>query len=150
MRGLKKQRRMQIVGLALASVVAVMALLAFLPDDAFQLFRSPSELTEKPPRPGEVFKLGGLVAEGSVTPGQGNHFSFVITDGGAEVSVNYVGNDVRPNLFAEGQGTIATGKYVNGVFEATEILAKHDEEYMPREVVDALKEQGVYKGADDS
>lgn len=134
----------------MAALVAVMGLLAFLPDGAFQLFRSPSELTENPPRPGEVFKLGGLVQEGSIKPGDGNRFFFVVTDTAADVPVHYVGNDVRPNLFAEGQGTIATGTYVNGVFEATEILAKHDENYMPKEVVDALKERGVYQDPNGS
>ena len=67
----------------------------------------------------------------------------VRTDGGATVPVVYSG--VLPDLFSENEGMVGTGRYVNGVFEASEILAKHDEEYMPAEVVDALKEQGVYK-----
>ena len=66
-----------------------------------------------------------------------------MTDGGASVPVVFSG--VLPDLFGEDQGMVGTGRYVNGVFEATEILAKHDETYMPKEVVDALKEQGVYK-----
>jgi cytochrome c-type biogenesis protein CcmE len=69
--------------------------------------------------------------------------SFAVTDGGATVPVIYKG--VLPDLFGENQGMIGTGKYVNGVFEASEILAKHDESYMPKEVTDALKEQGVYQ-----
>ena len=75
----------------------------------------------------------------------GVQFTFVVTDGGADIPVKYVGKDPRPDLFAEGTGTIAKGYYRAGVFEADELLAKHDENYMPREVVDALKEQGIYQ-----
>ena len=75
--------------------------------------------------------------------GEGETIRFVVTDGGASVPVTFSG--VLPDLFAENQGMVGTGSYVNGTFEATEILAKHDETYMPAEVVDALKEQGVYK-----
>ena len=68
---------------------------------------------------------------------------FRVTDGGATVAVRYAG--ILPDLFAENQGMIGTGKYIDNTFEASEILAKHDESYMPKEVVDALKEQGVYQ-----
>jgi cytochrome c-type biogenesis protein CcmE len=71
---------------------------------------------------------------------------FNVTDGGAVVPVSYRG--VLPDLFEENQGMVGTGRYVNGTFEASEILAKHDETYMPKEVVDALKEQGVYQAPD--
>ena len=74
--------------------------------------------------------------------GQGSTIRFSVTDGAASVPVTYVG--ILPDLFKEGQGTVATGRLVNGTFEATEILAKHDERYMPREVIDALKQQGTY------
>jgi cytochrome c-type biogenesis protein CcmE len=94
--------------------------------------------------PTEVFRIGGLVSEGSIIRGQGETIRFSVTDGGATVPVTYTG--VLPDLFEENQGMVGTGRYVNGVFEATEILAKHDETYMPKEVVDALKAQGVYKG----
>ena len=76
---------------------------------------------------------------------EGVQFSFVVTDGAAEVPVRYVGGDPAPDLFGEGQGTTVKGYYVKGVFEASELLAKHDETYMPAEVIDALKEQGVYQ-----
>lgn len=98
---------------------------------------------EEPPKPSEVFRIGGLVAEGSLQRGQGETVRFAVTDGGATVNVAYTG--VLPDLFEENQGMVGTGRYVNGVFEATEILAKHDETYMPKEVMDALKEQGVYQ-----
>ena len=70
---------------------------------------------------------------------------FVITDGAAEIPVSYVGRDPRPDLFTEGQGTIAKGYYRDGRFEARDLLAKHDETYMPKEVMDTLKESGVYQ-----
>jgi cytochrome c-type biogenesis protein CcmE len=93
-----------------------------------------------------VFRLGGLVAQGSIRKGEGVHFYFDITDGANTVAVKYIGTDLPPDLFEEGQGTIATGRFSDGLFEATEILAKHDETYMPKEVIDAFKEQGVYQG----
>lgn len=145
MKGLKKQRRIQILGLAGVCLVGVLAILWFLPKDAFQFFRSPSEVVAAPPSSDEYFQLGGLVKEGSMTAVEGVQFSFVISDGGAEVPVRYVGNEPAPDLFGEGQGTIVKGHFVDGVFEASELLAKHDEKYMPKEVIDALKEQGVYQ-----
>ena len=80
-----------------------------------------------------------------MTPVEGVQFEFVITDGGSEVPVRYVGNDPAPDLFGEGQGTIVKGYYVAGQFQASELLAKHDETYMPAEVIEVLKEQGVYQ-----
>ena len=145
MKGLKKQRRIQIIGLAGVCLLGVLAILWFLPKDAFQFFRSPSEVLAAPPAADEYFQLGGLVKEGSMTGVEGVQFSFVISDGGAEVPVRYVGSDPAPDLFGEGQGTIVKGYYVDGVFRASELLAKHDETYMPAEVIDALKEQGVYQ-----
>ncbi|MDJ0639391.1 MAG: cytochrome c maturation protein CcmE [Paracoccaceae bacterium] len=145
MKGLRKQRRIQIVALAGVCLLGVLAVLWFLPKDAFQFFRSPSEVLAAPPAEDEFFQLGGLVKEGSMTPVEGVAFGFVITDGGSEVPVRYVGNDPAPDLFGEGQGTIVKGYFVDGVFQASELLAKHDETYMPAEVIDVLKEQGVYK-----
>jgi cytochrome c-type biogenesis protein CcmE len=89
-----------------------------------------------------VFRIGGLVSEGSLRRGEGAEISFSVTDGGATVPVVYSG--ILPDLFREGEGMVGTGSYVNGQFVATEILARHDETYMPAEVIDALKEQGVY------
>ena len=148
MRGLKKQRRIQILSLLGACLAGVLTLLYFLPADAFQFFRSPSEVAAAPPGPAELFRMGGLVEDGSVVRGQGTQVSFVVTDGGASVPVTFDG--ILPDLFEEGQGMVGQGRYINGTFEADEILAKHDETYMPKEVIEALKEQGVYKasGAD--
>jgi cytochrome c-type biogenesis protein CcmE len=75
--------------------------------------------------------------------GQGEQIRFAVTDGGASVPVVFTG--VLPDLFEENQGMVGTGRYIDGTFEASEILAKHDETYMPKEVTDALKEQGVYR-----
>ena len=142
LKSLKKRRRIQVMSIAGVSVALVLALLWFLPDDSFQFFRSPSEVAEAPPPPNERFRIGGLVAEGSLVRGQGEQVSFAVTDGGALVPVVYTG--ILPDLFEEGQGMVAQGNYINGRFEAVEILAKHDETYMPSEVIDALKEQGTY------
>lgn len=143
LKSLKKQRRMQIVGLAGASVAAVLAILWFLPDDSFQFFRSPSEVVAAPPAANEVFRIGGLVEDGSIERGVGEEVRFVVTDGGSSVPVTYVG--ILPDLFNEGQGMIGTGRYVDGTFVASEILARHDESYVPAEVIDALEAQGVYQ-----
>ena len=150
MRGLKKQRRIQVIVLALVCLTGATGLIGFALRDGINLFRSPTQVAQSAPAPWEVFRLGGLVAKDSIRPGEGVHFYFDITDGANTVAVKYVGTDLPPDLFEEGQGTIATGKFADGLFEATEILAKHDETYMPKEVIDALKEQGVYQGAQGS
>lgn len=145
-KSLKKRRRVQVISIAGVCIVLVLGVLWFLPDESFQFFRSPSEVAEAPPAPNERFRIGGLVAEGSIVRGQGTEVSFAVTDGGATIPVVYTG--ILPDLFAEGQGMVAQGNYVNGRFEAFEILAKHDETYMPKEVIDALKEQGTYVATD--
>ncbi len=146
LKSLKKRRRIQVIGIAGVSIALVLILLWFLPDDSFQFFRSPSEVAEAPPPPNERFRIGGLVAEGSIVRGHGEQVSFSVTDGGAVIPVVYTG--ILPDLFAEGEGMVAQGNYINGRFEAVEILAKHDETYMPAEVIDALKEQGTYVAPD--
>ncbi|MGB8623459.1 MAG: cytochrome c maturation protein CcmE [Paracoccaceae bacterium] len=142
MRGLKKKRRVQIILVAFVALGLSTAMIGYAMRDGINFFRSPSEVVAQPPGPNEVFRIGGLVEEGSLKRGQGKTIRFKVTDGGASVPVSYTG--VLPDLFDEKQGMVGTGRYVNGTFEATEILAKHDENYMPKEVVDALKEQGVY------
>jgi len=145
MRGLKKQRRIQIIALTMVCLVGATALIGYGLRDGISLFRSPTQVLQTPPAATEVFRIGGLVVDGSIAKLDGVSFEFDVTDGGATVPVRYVGTDLPPDLFEEGQGTVATGTYVDGVFLATELLAKHDETYMPAEVVDALKEQGVYQ-----
>lgn len=148
MKSLKKQRRIQVIVVAALALVVATGLIGYAMRDGINFFRAPSQVVEDPPAPSEVFRIGGLVEEGTLVRGQGETVTFSVTDGGASVPVSYVG--VLPDLFDENQGMIGTGSYVNGVFVATEILAKHDESYMPKEVVDALKEQGVYVEPGDS
>lgn len=143
MKSLKKQRRIQVLILATVALIVATVLIGYAMRDGINFFRSPSQVMEEQPAANEVFRLGGLVEEGSIQRGQGETVRFSVTDGGATVPVTFTG--VLPDLFSENQGMIGTGRYVNGVFEATEILAKHDETYMPKEVADALKEQGVFK-----
>lgn len=148
MKNLKKRRRIQVILVTIAALVISTALIGYAMQDGINFFRSPSQVVESPPGPDEVFRIGGLVEEGTLKRGQGETVHFSVTDGGATVPVAFTG--VLPDLFEEGQGMIGTGSYVDGVFQAAEILAKHDESYMPKEVVDALKEQGVYQVDDDS
>ncbi|MFU8822899.1 cytochrome c maturation protein CcmE [Yoonia sp.] len=142
LKSLKKRRRVQVVSIAGACVALVLVLLWFLPADSFQFFRSPSEVAEAPPMPNERFRIGGLVEPGTLIRGQGQQITFAVTDGGASIPVVYAG--ILPDLFSEGEGVVAQGNLIDGTFEAVEILAKHDETYMPTEVLDALKAQGVY------
>lgn len=145
MRGLKKQRRIQIIAVAAVALTVATVVIGYALRDGINYFYSPTQVAENPPSESETFRIGGLVLEDSIVDGKGFEFSFVVTDGNAEIPVNYIGNEPRPDLFEEGQGTVATGNYINNVFQASTIFAKHDETYMPVEVIDALKEQGVYQ-----
>lgn len=142
MHGLKKRRRIQIVVMSIVALAISTAIIGYAMRDGINFFRSPTQIVEAPPGAHEIFRVGGLVAEGSLVRGAGEKVRFEVTDGGASIRVEYVG--ILPDLFDEGEGMIGTGRYIDGVFRATEILARHDETYMPREVIDALKEQGVY------
>lgn len=146
MKGLKKKRRIQIIVLAFVALALSTGLIGYAMRDGINFFRTPSQVTQSPPPPTETFRIGGLVVEGSLQRGQSETVTFRVTDTASEVPVSYTG--VLPDLFDEGQGMVGTGRMVDGVFQATEILAKHDETYMPKEVVDALKEQGVYVDPD--
>lgn len=145
MKSLKKKRRIQILIAAALALVVAGVLIGYGFRDGINLYRSPSQVAEAAPAPDEYFQLGGLVKEGSITATEGVAFDFVITDGAAELPVSYIGRDPAPDLFTEGQGTIAKGYFREGRFEAQELLAKHDETYMPKEVMDTLKETGVYQ-----
>ena len=146
MKGLKKKRRIQIIIAAFAALALSTGLIGYAMRDGINYFKSPSQIVEDTPPPTQVLRVGGLVEEGSLIRGSGEVITFNITDGGASIKASYAG--VLPDLFKEGQGTVATGNYIDGVFQASEILAKHDENYMPKEVVDALKEQGYYQDPD--
>ncbi|MEM6589925.1 MAG: cytochrome c maturation protein CcmE [Pseudomonadota bacterium] len=146
MKTLKKQRRIQILVITAVAMLGSFVLFYFAFGAGINYFRSPSQVIAEPPPASEVFRIGGLVEDGSLIRGEGEEISFRVTDGGASVPVTYVG--ILPDLFSENEGMVGLGTYEAGVFRATEILARHDETYMPREVVDALKEQGVYKEPD--
>ena len=146
MKSLKKKRRIQVIVLTFVALAVSTALIGYAMRDGINFFRSPSEVAEAPPGPTEVFRIGGLVEEGTLVRGEGETITFSVTDGGASVPVAYTG--VLPDLFREGEGMVGTGSYIDGTFQATEILARHDETYMPAEVIDALKEQGVYQEPD--
>jgi cytochrome c-type biogenesis protein CcmE len=143
MKSLKKTRRIQVIAVAAVALALSTALIGWAMRDGINFFRPPSAVVEAPPPPTEVFRIGGLVEEGTLIRGAGETITFNVTDGGASVPVSYTG--VLPDLFGEGEGMVGTGRLVDGVFQATEILARHDETYMPKEVIDALKDQGVYK-----
>ncbi len=130
---------MIVAGLALLAGASV--LVGYGLRGGIEFFKAPVQVAADRPADGERFQLGGLVKEGSLVRGATNEF--VITDRKAEVPVRFVG--ILPALFGEGKGTIVKGFLQTGVFVADNVLAKHDENYMPRELVDALKEQGVFK-----
>ncbi|CAN5748538.1 cytochrome c maturation protein CcmE [soil metagenome] len=143
MAGLKKKRRVQLVLIGAVMIAAASGLIGYAMRDGIEFFRSPSQLAADPPRENERFRLGGLVAEGSVLRGEGETVRFTVTDGGGALDVVFAG--ILPDLFREGQGVVTTGRLEDGVFVATEVLARHDESYMPKEVADALAEQGLLR-----
>ena len=147
MKSLKKQRRIQVIVITIIALVLSTVLIGYAMRDGINFFRSPSEVLQQRPDKNETFRIGGLVQEGSLLRGSGAVINFIVTDGNNSVLVEYSG--ILPDLFAEGQGMIATGNFIDGKFIASEILAKHDENYMPKEVVDTLKEQGLYQKIDD-
>jgi cytochrome c-type biogenesis protein CcmE len=139
----RKQRRASLIigGIVVLSVALGLVLYALT--DTIVFFRTPSEVAEKHIQPGQRFRLGGLVKEGSLKRDAGSTVEFAVTDTIATLPVAYSG--VLPDLFREGQGVVAEGKLdASGVFRADQVLAKHDESYMPPEVAKALKEKGVW------
>ena len=144
---LKKRRRVQLIVFAFVLLAASTLLIGYAMRDGINFFRSPSQVLTDPPRAGEVFRIGGLVEKGTLVRGQGETISFSVTDTNHSVPVKFTG--VLPDLFAEGAGMVGSGSMEGDIFVASEILAKHDENYMPKEVVDALKEQGVYVAPQD-
>lgn len=146
MKGLKKKRRVQVIAVTAIALALSTALIGYAMKDGINYYKSPSQIVADVPAPSVVLKVGGLIEEGSLVRGSGEVITFNITDGVETIKASYAG--IPPDLFKEGQGTVATGSYINGIFQATEILAKHDEDYMPKEVVDILKEQGYYQDPD--
>jgi cytochrome c-type biogenesis protein CcmE len=140
----RKQKRLTMIlgGLAVLSVAAGLVLYALR--DTIVFFYTPSEITEKAVAPGQRLRLGGLVEKGSWKRGEGTVNSFVVTDTIKAIPVRY--NGQLPDLFREGQGVVAEGVIDGGgTFVADTVLAKHDENYMPKELADSLKEKGVWQ-----
>lgn len=147
----RKQRRLALIGTSLAVLAVAAALVLSALRDSIVFFNSPTDVAEKHPVPGTRMRIGGLVKPGTIERGDNLLVRFAVTDGKTDIAVRYQG--IVPDLFREGQGVIAEGKLdTGGVFAADTVLAKHDERYMPREVVDALKkswrwQEGEQKGS---
>jgi cytochrome c-type biogenesis protein CcmE len=140
----RKQRRLTIIGGALAVLAVAAALVLNALRDSIVFFSTPSMVAEKHIRPGQRFRLGGMVEKGSLVRGADLAVTFAVGDGGAKLPVAYKG--ILPDLFREGQGVVAEGSIdTAGIFKADTVLAKHDETYMPKDVADALKKQGHWK-----
>jgi len=140
--GLKKRRRIQLIVIAIFFLIIATSLIGFAFKDGIEFFRSPTQVISEEISENEIFRIGGIVKENSLIKDE-DKIAFIVTDRTNDVAVKFTG--ILPDLFSEGTGMIATGSLKLKVFHATEILAKHDENYMPKEVADALKEQGVFQ-----
>ena len=140
----RKQRRLTLIGVSFAVLALAAALVLSALRESIVFFNSPSDLAEKRIAPGLRLRLGGLVKPGSLQRGDNLRIGFQVTDGKSDIAVTYQG--IVPDLFREGQGVVAEGTLEpGGGFKADTVLAKHDENYMPREVADALKKAGRWK-----
>jgi cytochrome c-type biogenesis protein CcmE len=140
----RKQRRLALIGGGMGVLAIAVALMLNALRDSIVFFNSPSDVVEKHVHPGTRIRLGGLVKNASVMRGNNLSVRFEVTDGKNGIPVSYQG--VLPDLFREGQGVVAEGALdAGGTFNADSILAKHDENYMPAEVADALKRSGHWK-----
>ncbi len=140
----RKQRRIILIGTGLGVLGLAVALVLSALKDSIVFFNSPTDVVEKHVMPGTRIRLGGLVASGSLVRGDNLAIQFQLTDGSRAVTVAYQG--LLPDLFREGQGVVTEGALDQaGVFRADVVLAKHDENYMPKEVEDSLKKQGHWK-----
>jgi cytochrome c-type biogenesis protein CcmE len=139
----KKKRRLAFAAALVVAGAGVAGVVVYGLGQNTMYFRSPSDVAAKQVREGVAFRLGGLVEKGSVQHGAGAEVRFRVTDGKSSVPADF--NGVLPALFREGQGVVATGAMDGGTFIASEVLAKHDEKYMPPEVVDALKRSGRWQ-----
>ncbi|GAA2862248.1 cytochrome c-type biogenesis protein CcmE [Aminobacter niigataensis] len=140
----RKQKRLSVIAGALAFLGAATALTFYALGQKASYFYMPADLQAATLEPGQRIRLGGLVENGTIVRGQGTEVAFGVTDSEETVKVRYTG--LLPDLFREGQGVITEGSFgSDGVFVADSVLAKHDENYMPKEVADSLKEKGVWQ-----
>jgi cytochrome c-type biogenesis protein CcmE len=142
----RKKRRLVLIGAAGAVLALAAGLVLFALSDRIVFFYTPAEIAEKGVTPGTRLRLGGLVAEGSIEREADGSVRFAVTDTVDTIAVVYRG--ILPDLFREGQGVVAEGVLTAAGMTADHVLAKHDENYMPREVADALKERGVWNEGD--
>jgi cytochrome c-type biogenesis protein CcmE len=134
------------IGAALAVVACAIGLALFALRGSVSLFLTPSQLAARELAPGARLRIGGLVKEGSIVKHGAGSISFVVTDSAKDIGVDFQG--VIPDLFREGQGVVAEGVLDRpGHVRADAVLAKHDENYMPREVAESLKKDGLWQGA---
>lgn len=144
-RSRKVRQRLLVVAIAAPVLALAAGLSLYAMGDAAVFFYSPAQAAEKHVPAGRTIRLGGLVENGSVTKTSDGTVSFGVTDRKATDKVVFKGD--LPDLFREGQGVVAQGSFDgSGVFVAREVLAKHDEKYMPKEVSDALKKSGEWRG----
>jgi cytochrome c-type biogenesis protein CcmE len=140
----RKQRRLAMIAGGVSVLAVAVLLVLFTMKDSIVFFNSPTDVVDKHVAPGARIRLGGLVVPRSLSRGEALAVRFQVTDGNHTIAVTYQG--VLPDLFREGQGVVAEGTLDGGgVFKADNVLAKHDETYMPKEVADALKKQGHWK-----
>jgi len=140
----RKQRRLTLIGASLGVLAVALGLVLSEMRSSIVFFQSPTEVVEHRLAPGTRIRIGGLVKAGSVERGDNLRVRFEVTDGKHDIPVRYQG--IVPDLFREGQGVVAEGKLESGgALEADIVLAKHDERYMPKEVVDALKKSGRWQ-----
>ena len=138
----RKQKRLAVIGGGVAFLVAAVMLVMFAFSQSIAYFYVPGDLAKANVAPGTRIRLGGLVEAGTVERGAGSTITFTVTDTLSTVPVTYTG--ILPDLFREGQGVVAEGSFgTDGLFVADTVLAKHDETYMPKDVADRLKAQGV-------
>ncbi|KQV43504.1 MULTISPECIES: cytochrome c maturation protein CcmE [unclassified Rhizobium] len=146
----RKQKRLAVIGGGVGFLLAAVLLVMFAFSQSVAYFYVPGDLQKTAVAPGTRIRLGGLVENGSVKRGEGTTVSFVVTDTIGTVPVSYTG--ILPDLFREGQGVVAEGAFDPGgkLFVADTVLAKHDETYMPKDVADRLKAQGVSLGGKET
>lgn len=143
----RKKRRLTMIGAALCVVGAAVGVSLYALRDSIVFFYGPTEFAQKNPAPGTRLRIGGLVETGTFKREGNQTVVFSVTDTKHDIKVTYTG--LLPDLFREGQGAVVEGTVEpNGIFKADNVLAKHDERYMPKEVADALKKQGVWKEGD--
>jgi cytochrome c-type biogenesis protein CcmE len=140
----RKQRRLILIGSSLGVLAFAVALILSSLRESIVFFNSPTDIADNKAAPGKRVRLGGMVKMGSVERGDNMQVRFAVTDGNKDIPVDYRG--IVPDLFREGQGVIAEGHIEpGGTFKAETVLAKHDENYMPREIVETLKKQGHWQ-----